>query len=239
MINQQFTIINIPKKTFLLLLSVIVACYAIITTASIIDQELYAFLLKEDGPLENFATLSILVAALLFLFAYFKFRHKKILFFLLFSFAFFLLFMEEISWGQRIIGLETPEVFKEINAQKELNLHNYKPIYKFVNRVMYPALHLYLVWIPLLCLIFTRVHTLLLRFKIPLASPATALLMCINYLLFNDVFLFLSSRFGYMGTGKVNYVELYEAGIEVCLLYFAIECYVRGVSWLESSYDEF
>ncbi len=36
----------------------------------------------------------------------------------------FLLLMEEISWGQRIIGFETPEEIEEINAQQETNLHN-------------------------------------------------------------------------------------------------------------------
>jgi hypothetical protein len=31
---------------------------------------------------------------------------------------------EEISWGQRLFGLETPEVLEEINRQSEINLHN-------------------------------------------------------------------------------------------------------------------
>jgi len=32
---------------------------------------------------------------------------------------------EEISWGQRLLGLEPPEVFLAHNAQQELNLHNF------------------------------------------------------------------------------------------------------------------
>lgn len=35
-----------------------------------------------------------------------------------------LLFLEEISWGQRIFGWSTPENFEELNAQSETNLHN-------------------------------------------------------------------------------------------------------------------
>lgn len=31
---------------------------------------------------------------------------------------------EEISWGQRLLGLETPPVLAELNEQGELNLHN-------------------------------------------------------------------------------------------------------------------
>jgi tryptophan-rich sensory protein len=31
---------------------------------------------------------------------------------------------EEISWGQRVFGIETPDLLKEYNYQEELNLHN-------------------------------------------------------------------------------------------------------------------
>ena len=32
--------------------------------------------------------------------------------------------MEEISWGQRIFDIDTPEALKEVNVQKEINIHN-------------------------------------------------------------------------------------------------------------------
>ena len=31
---------------------------------------------------------------------------------------------EEISWGQRILGFQTPEALSEVNRQEEFNLHN-------------------------------------------------------------------------------------------------------------------
>jgi hypothetical protein len=31
---------------------------------------------------------------------------------------------EEISWGQRLFGIETPDFLSKVNAQKETNLHN-------------------------------------------------------------------------------------------------------------------
>lgn len=36
----------------------------------------------------------------------------------------FFVAMEEISWGQRILGIDTPPALEEINHQGELNLHN-------------------------------------------------------------------------------------------------------------------
>lgn len=38
--------------------------------------------------------------------------------------------MEEISWGQRLIGFETPDAIKDDNIQDEFNLHNIGPIQK-------------------------------------------------------------------------------------------------------------
>jgi hypothetical protein len=38
--------------------------------------------------------------------------------------ALFALAMEEINWGQTILGFSTPEAWKEVNLQKETSLHN-------------------------------------------------------------------------------------------------------------------
>ncbi|MCW8963442.1 MAG: hypothetical protein OQL16_06550 [Gammaproteobacteria bacterium] len=43
---------------------------------------------------------------------------------ILFGLAFLFGAGEEISWGQRIFNVESPEFFKNINAQGETNLHN-------------------------------------------------------------------------------------------------------------------
>lgn len=43
-----------------------------------------------------------------------------------FALLFFLMFMEEISWGQRIIGFATPEQIAAQNWQGEFNLHNFQ-----------------------------------------------------------------------------------------------------------------
>jgi len=45
-------------------------------------------------------------------------------FFMLLAFASFYTFMEEISWGQRLFGYDTPEFFEKHSYQDEANLHN-------------------------------------------------------------------------------------------------------------------
>lgn len=39
--------------------------------------------------------------------------------------VFFVIAMEEISWGQRILQIQSPEFFAQNNQQGELNLHNF------------------------------------------------------------------------------------------------------------------
>ena len=46
------------------------------------------------------------------------------LFFGILALALFYTVMEEISWGQRIFGWSSPEIFREYNLQRETNLHN-------------------------------------------------------------------------------------------------------------------
>lgn len=39
---------------------------------------------------------------------------------------------EEISWGQRLLGITTPEAWKETNLQNEINLHNQQGFFGYV-----------------------------------------------------------------------------------------------------------
>ena len=90
-------------------------------------------LTNEDGIFENLGAIYFLVCSLLFGFAIFYSRQKKTgkflkknIFYLLLGIVFFVAFMEEISWGQRVLDLKTPENLAELNVQKEINIHNLK-----------------------------------------------------------------------------------------------------------------
>lgn len=51
-------------------------------------------------------------------------KHPQRWFFVLLAATSFYVFMEEISWGQRIIGFDTPDFFHDNSYQDEANLHN-------------------------------------------------------------------------------------------------------------------
>lgn len=62
-----------------------------------------------------------------------KERILAILFFLA-SIVCFFAAGEEISWGQRLLGINTPEYIAETNTQDEITLHNYGSIFGYVYR---------------------------------------------------------------------------------------------------------
>ena len=84
-------------------------------------------------------------------------REKGTLFFLCtacLSMLFLLAACEEISWGQRIFGIESPEYFREHNRQGETNLHNLTIGSVNIGRLAIPALQImapvYLLVVPFL-----------------------------------------------------------------------------------------
>jgi hypothetical protein len=83
---------------------------------------------QEDGIVEWLTVLGLLLGSLVCFSRFLKLLRKKSVWFLFVTFGLglFLFFAagEEISWGQRIFGIETPEYFKANNAQQETNLHN-------------------------------------------------------------------------------------------------------------------
>lgn len=78
------------------------------------------------------------VLALLFSTAIAITRQRQRLFFIVLAIACFYTVMEEISWGQRILGFATPGLLDRNNLQHEANLHNLLtgPINTWTKRVL-------------------------------------------------------------------------------------------------------
>ena len=75
----------------------------------------------EDNLIEYLTALGLLSISILFLILYFRTRHFLNL---LFCLVFFFGFGEEISWGQRILEFQTPDLVEKGNAQDEFTIHN-------------------------------------------------------------------------------------------------------------------
>ncbi|WP_371227776.1 hypothetical protein [Roseovarius sp. 2305UL8-3] len=82
----------------------------------------------EDGLVEYGTAIALLVASFILIRNGLSLRSHGTKLAVGLTFFYALLFFfgagEEISWGQRIFGWETPEAMKEINRQDETTLHN-------------------------------------------------------------------------------------------------------------------
>ena len=95
-------------------------------------------LTREDGIVENLSALFYFFASCVCILCFIKSRStekiyflksKRNYFYLGLGLLFFFCAGEEISWGQRIIGIPTTEWLADHNLQGETNLHNLKVLY--------------------------------------------------------------------------------------------------------------
>ena len=98
----------------------------IVTADSFLVHEELRLFHREDGIFESVTALLLLCAAVIsFRIALRLGRGRPEFYMHLFlGLLFFLMFGEEISWGQRLFGLATPEFLAAVNVQDELNFHN-------------------------------------------------------------------------------------------------------------------
>jgi cytochrome bd-type quinol oxidase subunit 2 len=101
---------------------------AVVVAATRVDKGLFHFVTAEDRLLEwgQFAAYAVAVvfglAAALFLFR--AERRPAAAFYLLVVLGCLFVAGEEISWGQRIFELDTPDPLEDINRQEEITVHN-------------------------------------------------------------------------------------------------------------------
>lgn len=91
-------------------------------------KPLFVFLLEEDALFEwlqfvGFLVIAVLAGLLVCRFWRFGHRRHALLYFVLALAAFFIA-GEEISWGQRLFNIQTPEGLAKINKQGETTVHN-------------------------------------------------------------------------------------------------------------------
>ena len=110
------------------------------------NDGLYRWTLVEDGLLEYATAVAYLLSSLL---AFLAARRLRALgrrglarFWFLAAAGFFLIAGEEVSWGQRILGIETPEAWAAINRQEETTLHNLSFVQKNITHLAYMAVGL-------------------------------------------------------------------------------------------------
>ncbi|MEE9151955.1 MAG: hypothetical protein V3U20_09010 [Thermoplasmata archaeon] len=171
-----------PPSTLILILFFLSSLFLI--GFAFLNLESLKNLVKEDGPIENLQAILYLVGACLWISAYFftqkvkKEGRRRRIFYVLFAAFFLFLFLEEISWGQRLFGFSTPEGLKVMNLQDETNIHN---IGTQDTKLWIHILHAFLfatlgIIIPLLNLGSKRIGSIFKRIDFPIVH--TDLIVC-------------------------------------------------------------
>lgn len=173
--------------------SVIYLIICIITVVAwvvplVVSPDQVSNLVLEDGVYEYLTCLFLIVSTILFFLAFLKSpRSGQKYWYLLLALTMFFGAGEEISWGQRIFGWETPP--DSINVQGETNIHNL-PLFDTVEGSVLNMSRLFMIFcllwgvvLPLMSHMqraFGFVWTLISRLQIPLVPLALGLLFPIN-----------------------------------------------------------
>lgn len=150
------------------------------------------FFLSEDRYFENLGAISFFIASVIFFYTFLKiarsrstdasFLPKKLVFLGL-ALMFFFGAGEEISWGQRIFDIQTPEALNEINAQGEITIHNIEIGDWEINfETMFDVLWLFLALLVPFAFIFVRPAREMLTRFLPIGHWGIGLLFLLNYL---------------------------------------------------------
>lgn len=133
----------------------------------------YVRLIAEDNWGEYSTFVAFMIASYLFAAQFFLSDLKKQnVWYLLLAVGAFLVAMEEISWGQRILSITTPEFLEQVNFQGEIGLHNIRAISpdNLTYQVIGTGFVVYGLILPVLVIYLKPVRSLVQRLNVPLPS---------------------------------------------------------------------
>ena len=164
----------------------------------------------EDALLENMTAVFALTAGTILVFSLRFIRDKNTLKLILCCItAFYFFGLEEISWGQRIFGFDTPESIKTLNYQQETTIHNFfNPVLNYINIF--------------LCVLVSAYYFFITKMVRLFPSSLAALLNQNNSMLFCFVFFILAIQSYFYGG------ELTEEVVSVLMLFASIRFFVSA-----------
>ena len=169
-------VLSTTEKIILLLVVLIVITGFVLFYTSLPSFEWY---IREDSLVEWMTVLGLLLGSFICLARFIQlFRARNWWFLtvtLLLGVLLFFAAGEEISWGQRLFGIESSEYFQKNNAQGETNLHNLVYDGVKINKLIFTlglgiALGIYLLVLPILHSISVAFKKMIDKSGVPVAK---------------------------------------------------------------------
>jgi hypothetical protein len=217
---------NLSKSSLIADMLWIVSAIGLLSLYILAESSLLKKLIfHEDGVLEFLqAAFFFMAAFIFFLKAFKKGINNKLVLFWYFLFAALLLVVggEEISWGQRIFGIVTPEQLNAVNVQHEFNFHNINGVHQnirllgafFVTAIFY--------FVPLSNRYLQGFHRLYKRWQLPIFPLSGILVVTISILL-----MIVPRLFIHQAVYEID--EIGEFYLSLSWLIYAVESYRNGV----------
>lgn len=219
--------LSLTEKLILLLVGAILAVGYYLFYTNVPSFEIYV---EEDGFVEWLTVLGLLLGCVVCFSRFISLRKKRNWWFLtvVLGLGILLFFAagEEISWGQRILGIQSSEFFKENNAQGETNLHNLIVDGVKLNKLIFSiglsiALGIYLLVFPIVYQKNEKIKKWIDNSGIPVAQFYQVIAIAVLFILVELIH-----------HGKN--AEILEAGI--ALLFFLIIKYPRNSSIFQKNH---
>jgi len=153
---------------------------------SFLPESKYGFLMVEDGLVEN-GTVLLCFLGVYFCLKLFALRNKVLLrkdyFLIVVSLLFLFVALEEVSWGQRILGVRPVDSGTELNYQREFNLHNVKHMDIFIYMGGFSFVVLTTGVFPVLTYVSKRIKEYFIHLGIPLMPKILCLSMWLGFII--------------------------------------------------------
>lgn len=196
------------------------------------DIQWMPFLYREDGYFEYAGAVSLFIASIVLFYTFWKalktradtgMHWIKLTVYLGMALLFFFGAGEEISWGQRIFNIETPEVLMEVNAQEEISVHN---LIIFTDIGVEDLFNLFwmvvIVLIPFMTVVWRKFRVWAEKF-IPIVYWSVGALFLFNYLLAKLVKIVYVPIYSYSRVPFVQAVqEIKESHYSFLLIFFSV-----------------
>jgi len=209
------------------------------------DLQAFHIWIREDGLAEWLTFVELSIMSIYSFTVSSSFHHcsetkaaRRVWFFLGLLFLFGA--MEEISWGQRILGIKSPEWFMRHNRQGEINIHNLMVYGKNMNKFIFGKLLTVLLFnfvgvIPLLYRFSERVKGIVNRYGVPIAQNYQILLFIVLVIV-TRLHLGLSKKVGELLEFSICYITfliLAHPYNREIILFKKGKAFVQKASWGE------
>ena len=156
-------------------MSMVAIC--VCTSMYFINPSIYNEIVKEDGVIEYISAIALLISsAIIFKSIFNNKKHLKLsqkIGLIIMSVVLFFGFGEEISWGQRIFNINSPDFFLENNLQSETNIHNLNIYGIKLNKWIFTYLlvglfSIYFLFIPIISRRYKWMKNVVMQYSIPI-----------------------------------------------------------------------